>query len=191
MTGRCTVLLDACVLYPAPLRDLLMQLALGDFFHARWSDQIHAEWMKALLEKRPDLKQADLDRVRNLMNLHARDSLVTGHEPLIESIRHCPDPHDRHVIAAAWHGNADAIITFNLRDFPAAALEPYGLEAIHPDEFLRSQLDMDLAGVLAAVRVCRARLRNPPKQASDYLDTLEAQQLPKTVAELRRYSSIL
>ena len=71
------------------------------------------------------------------------------------------------------------------------ALAPHGLEAIHPDDFIRFQLDLDLAKVLDSVRTCRARLRNPPKAIHDYLDTLEAQALPKTVAELRRYSSIL
>lgn len=85
----------------------------------------------------------------------------------------------------------DAIVTFNLRDFTAAALAPYGLEVIHPDDFVRYQLDLDLARVLEAVRTCRARLKNPPKSVQDYLDTLEAQTLPKTVGDLRRYFAIL
>jgi predicted nucleic acid-binding protein len=189
--GRFTVVLDACVLYPAPLRDLLMQLTAADLFRARWTDQIHAEWMRNLLANRPDLKRADLERVRDLMNIHARDSLVSGYEAVIELIENCPDADDRHVIAAAYHAQADAIVTFNLKDFPAAALEPYGLEAIHPDDFLRYQLDLDLARVLESVRTCRARLKNPPKSVSDYLDTLEAQSLPKTVAALRSYAVFL
>ncbi|OIQ88125.1 hypothetical protein GALL_300170 [mine drainage metagenome] len=191
MAERFTVMLDACVLYPAPLRDLLMQLTAADLFRARWSHQIHSEWMRNLLANRPDLKQADLERVRDLMNLHARDSLVSGYETLIELIQNCPDPDDRHVIAAAYHAQADAIVTFNLKDFPAAALAPYGLDVIHPDDFLRYQLDLDLARVLESVRTCRARLKSPPKSVADYLDTLEAQRLPKTVSELRRYGAIL
>ncbi|OAN46090.1 PIN domain-containing protein [Magnetospirillum moscoviense] len=191
MAGRFTVVLDACVLYPAPLRDLLMQLTLSDLFRARWSEQIHAEWMNNLIEKRPELKREDLERVRDLMNLHARDSLVSGHEPMIDVIENCPDANDRHVIAAAYHCRADAIVTFNLKDFPAAALEPYGLEVIHPDDFVRYQFDLDLARVLESVRTCRARLKNPPKTVQDYLDTLEAQRLPKTVSELRKFATIL
>jgi hypothetical protein len=35
---------DACVLYPAPLRDLLMHLALSGLYHARWTERIHREW---------------------------------------------------------------------------------------------------------------------------------------------------
>lgn len=190
-SGSFTVLLDACVLYPAPLRDLLMQLAVADLFRPRWSDLIHEEWIGNLLGNRPDLDRRQLERVRDLMNAHSRDSVVTGFEALIPTIEGCPDPDDRHVIAAAYHGQADAIVTFNLKDFPPATLARYGLEVIHPDDFVRYQFDLNLAKVLASVSACRARLRNPPKAIGDYLDTLEAQRLPKTVAELRRYASIL
>jgi len=48
---------DACVLYPAPLRDLLMQLALSDLYRARWTARIHEEWITALLRQRPDLSR--------------------------------------------------------------------------------------------------------------------------------------
>lgn len=191
MAGRFTVVLDACVLYPAPLCDLLMQLAAADVFRARWTDQIHDEWMRNLLTNRPDLTRTMLENVRDLMNLHARDSLVSGYEMLIPLIEGCPDRDDRHVIAAAYHAQADAIVTFNLKDFPVAVLQPYGLESIHPDDFLHSQLDLDLARVLEAVRICRIRLKNPPKSVVDYLDVLEAQRLPKTVSDLRRYGAML
>lgn len=74
---------DACVLYPAPLRDLLMHLALTDLFRARWTDQIHDEWIRNLLENRPDLNFAQLTRTKELMNSHVRDCLVKDYERLI------------------------------------------------------------------------------------------------------------
>jgi hypothetical protein len=52
--NRFTVVYDACVLYPAPLRDLLMRLALTDLYRARWSDEIHDEWITAVLRNRPE-----------------------------------------------------------------------------------------------------------------------------------------
>ncbi|MGB0068005.1 MAG: hypothetical protein WBQ11_08155 [Isosphaeraceae bacterium] len=91
-----TVVFDACVLYPAPLRDLLVQLALGDIFSARWTDAIHDEWISNLLESRPDLSREALERTRSLMNSHVRDSLVTGYEGLIPGFL-LPDENDRHV----------------------------------------------------------------------------------------------
>lgn len=87
MSSQFTVVYDACVLYPAPLRDLLMHLALSDLYRARWSDLIHDEWTRNVLASRPDLTQDQLNRTRQLMNAHVRDSLVTGFEYLIPSIR--------------------------------------------------------------------------------------------------------
>lgn len=103
MSSNFTVIYDACVLYPAPLRDLLMRLALTDLYRARWTDMIHDEWTRNVLKQRPDLKAEDLQRTRSLMNSHVRDSLVTGFEHLIPSVE-LPDADDRHVVAAAIHG---------------------------------------------------------------------------------------
>jgi hypothetical protein len=104
------VLYDACVLYPAPLRDLLMQLAVADLFQARWTKEIHDEWTRNLLADRPDIKPASLARCRELMNRHVSDCLVTGYEALRPTLT-LPDPDDRHILAAAIHGQAGAIVT--------------------------------------------------------------------------------
>lgn len=94
-----TALYDACVLYPAPLRDLLLRVALTDLFRARWTDRIHDEWIEALLRSRPDLTREQLERTRRLMNESVRDCLVTDYESLIDGIT-LPDPNDCHVVAA-------------------------------------------------------------------------------------------
>jgi predicted nucleic acid-binding protein len=126
-----TALFDACVLYPAPLRDLLMRLATTELFRAQWSGAIHDEWIRSVLEQRPELR-AQLARTRQLMDAHVMDSLVTGYERLIETLD-LPDPDDRHVLAAAIAGGADVLVTKNLKDFPADRLAPFGIEAQHPD----------------------------------------------------------
>ena len=123
--------LDACVLYPAPLRDLFMWLALGDLFSACWTEEIHREWIRNVLANRPDLRPAQLARTRDLMNSRIRGCLVTGYESLIETIT-LPDPDDRHVLATAIHAGADLIVTFNLKDFPAAVLQPLSIAASIP-----------------------------------------------------------
>src|SRR5947209_7691586 len=157
-----TVLYDACVLYPAPLRDLLMHLALTDLFRAKWTDAIHDEWIRSVLERRPDLKREQLERTRSLMNAHVRDCLVTSYEDLIPSLN-LPDPEDRHVLAAAIRSRTDVIVTFNLGDFPAETLARYGIEAQHPDDFITHLLDLAPGTVCAAVKRHRESLRNPPK----------------------------
>jgi hypothetical protein len=187
MSSHFTVVYDACVLYPAPLRDLLMHLALSDLYRARWSDLIHDEWTRSVLASRPDLTQDQLNRTRHLMNAHVRDSLVTGFEYLIPSIN-LPDPDDRHVAAAAIHSGASLIVTFNLKDFPTEALKPYNLAAQHPDDFIVDLLDLHPAGVLEAAACHRRSLKNPPKTADEYLDTLLAQGLTQSVAVMRQWT---
>ena len=103
-----TVLYDACVLYSAPLRDLLMQLALTDLFQARWTAEIHEEWTRNVLSNRPDISPQSLSRCRELMDEHVTDCLVTGYEGLIPTLT-LPDPGDRHVLATAIHGGASLV----------------------------------------------------------------------------------
>lgn len=176
---------DACVLYPARLRDLLMRLAMTDLFRARWSASIHDEWIKSMLESRPELR-VPLERTRLLMDANVMDCLVTGYDPLIKTLD-LPDPDDRHVLAAAIVGRADLIVTKNLKDFPAERLAPFGIEAQHPDVFVRNLLGLHEAVALAAVARHRDSLRNPPNSVDDYLDTLLVQELPDTVTFLRQY----
>src|SRR5438094_5200959 len=121
-----TVVLDACVLYPAPLRDLLLWLAVIGLYRPRWTEAIHQEWMENLIRERPDLSRDRLDRTRNLMNQSVPDCLVSGYEELIASLA-LPDPNDRHVLAAAIHAGAESIVTYNLSDFPAVTLATHGV----------------------------------------------------------------
>src|SRR4051794_30457659 len=101
-----------------------MQLALTDLIQARWTDEIHDEWIRSVLSDRPDIKPESLARCRELMDRHVPDSLVTDYEPLIPTLI-LPDPDDRHVLAAAIHAQAELIVTFNLGDFPASVLSSY------------------------------------------------------------------
>lgn len=178
-----TALYDACVLYPAPLRDLLVRLARTGLFRARWTDRIHDEWIRNVLENRPELQPEKLQRTRELMNDSVLDCLVTDYEDLIESLE-LPDPDDRHVLAAAIRGRADVIVTYNLRDFPPNVLDRYDLDAQHPDEFVTYLLDLRPAVVYQAVREQRQALKNPARTAQELLATLEQQQLVQTVIRL-------
>lgn len=185
-----TVLYDACVLYPAPLRDLLMRLALAKLFQARWTDEIHDEWTRNVAANRPDVSPEKLARCRRLMDEHVPDSLITGYERLIPSLS-LPDPDDRHVLAAAIHGGAKVIVTFNLGDFPATVLVGYDVEAVHPDEFVTRIWDEHPAAVINAVNRHRASLNRPPKTVAEYLTTLEVCRLPETAKRLRAHAEAI
>ncbi len=168
-----TVVLDACVLYPATLRDLLVELARTGAYRAKWSATIHDEWIRAAIRKNPALERDRLLRVVQLMDTAVLDANVSGFESLVPALGALPDPDDRHVVAAAIHCGAQEIVTYNLRDFPEAVLQPYGIRAIHPDAFVEHVLDLNAEAVCEAVRRVRARLKNPPQSAEELLASYE------------------
>lgn len=184
-----TTVYDACVLYPAPLRDFLIRLALTGAFRARWTERIHDEWMRAVLLKYPDRAEA-LTRTRQLMNDAVPDCLVDGYEAIAQGIT-LPDPDDVHVLAAAIRCGASVIVTFNLKDFPAKVLAPYGIEAQHPDEFADYLFDLHPAVVVEAASRQRASLKHPPMDVDRYLDNLLRQGLTQTVKNLTGYRGVL
>lgn len=124
--SQCTALFDTNVIYPAPMRDALMQLAVTDLFKGKWTADIHRY-------------RAALEGTCDLMDSATRDFLVTGYEALVPALT-LPDPDDRHVLAAAIVGCCDAIIMQNLKDFPPESLSPFGIETQH---FNRSERDQN------------------------------------------------
>jgi hypothetical protein len=188
--GHFTVIYDACVLYPAPLRSFLMYLAITDLYHARWTQDIHEEWMRNVVKDHVNISREQVEHIRDLMNAYVRDGLVTGYEPLIDSLT-LPDPDDRHVLAAAIVSGAKTVVTFNLKDFPEQILKPYGIEAQHPDQFLTLQLSLAPDVVCGAAKTHRSSLKKPPMDVEAYLGSLERQRLGETVSCLRKYSEFL
>lgn len=183
---RPVVVLDANVLYPAQLRDLLMRLAVAGLMRACWTDRIHEEWTRAVQKRHPDLTLEQLARTRALMERALPAARVTGYQGRLKQIT-LPDPDDRHVVAAALRARASVIVTFNVRDFPEQALAPHGLEAVHPDVFVRALYDMEPERVVEVARQHRATLQKPQLTVDAYLSTLERAGLQQTVSALRAH----
>ena len=169
---------DACVLFPPSLRDFLVWLAIHGACRARWSEAIHDEWIRNVLVHRPTVRKASLDRCRELMDRNVPDSVVTGYEGIIPGLE-LPDPDDRHVLAAAIHGGAEWIITFNLKDFPIASLHPHQMEALHPDDFVCQLMDNTPELVCLSARRQRELLKSPPKSVDEHLSSAPA---PSSIA---------
>lgn len=163
MFSGFAVLFDSSVFYSAPVRDLFIELAATDIYRAKWTEQIHEEWIENLLRKRPDLKRSSLEKTKRLLNESTEDCIVEDYEDLISSLE-LPDPNDRHVLAAAIKGEAQIIVTYNLKDFPMKILNKFGIEAQHPDEFFLNQIDLNLLIFLTAVKNIRSSLTPPNLQ---------------------------
>jgi hypothetical protein len=131
------VILDACVLVNAALRDTLLRIAEPPrLYLPRWSEDIMAETTRTL-ETRLGVTQEQTAYLVGELRMHFEDAWVKGYEPLIPIMAN--HPKDRHVLAAAVRCGAQTIVTLNLKDFPEAALSPWDVVAQSPDEFLVHQ----------------------------------------------------
>jgi hypothetical protein len=182
--NRYTALLDANVLYSVAISDALMEVAATGIYAAKWSKAIDDEWVRNLAKnrKRPE---SDFHLRRDSMHDSCPDWEVPEEGwKLIEPCLSLPDVNDRHVLAAAIAGHADSIVTINIKHFPASVLDPLGITALHPDEFLLQQLELEPLVVLPAFKVMRARLKNPSFTPEKFVDAMERNGLIQTATFL-------
>jgi len=171
MHSRPVCFYDANVLYSAQLRDFLMRLALGKVVKARWSERVHEEWMRNVHADYSDITKEDLRRIQNLMDEALPNALTEGYEDRIEDLS-LPDPSDRHVLATAIEANADYIVTFNERDFPASELGNWDIDAIGPDALVSDLFAPMPNRIIEVARVHRQSLTRPSKTPEGYLEIL-------------------
>lgn len=177
-------LLDANVLYPAPVRDILLHLADANLFQPKWSDQIQQEWTRNLLINRPDLNQQSLDRTITAMNRAFPDANVTRYSSLIQELT-LPDEDDRHILAAAIKGKATQIITANMKHFPAKYLKEHNIIPVHPDAFVSDLIITNKESALEAFEKMISKLKNPPRSPEEVMQSLDKCELKKSVELLK------
>jgi predicted nucleic acid-binding protein len=176
-------LLDTCVLYPAYLCDTLLRLAEAGAYRPLWSADIMAELRRNVVEA--GVPADRVDRRLAHMTRSFPDALVSGYESLVDGMTN--DPKDRHVLAAAVRANAEVIVTFNIRDFPEAALKSYDVIAVEPDDFLLDQLDLYPGLTIEVLQQKAASYRRDPTTLAGLLPLLERTGLPQFAAEVRRH----
>ena len=175
------VVLDACVLIPAALRDTLLRMAIAGLYQPYWSEDILAEVQRNLVAHQMTIPARALHLVATVRRAFPQ-AMVDGYAHRMDDLETHPD--DRHVLAAAIVADAGVIVTANLRHFPATALAPHGVMAQDPDTFLT---ELVVRAPLTSTRVIleqAADLRNPPATPNDVLDRL-AGHAPRFVQEVR------
>ncbi|MFD3189595.1 PIN domain-containing protein [Sedimentitalea sp. HM32M-2] len=178
------VILDANVLFPFRVRDVLLTFAYEGLFRARFTEEIMAEWTQNLLERKPSLENSINSQV-NMIRQAFDECFVTGHMPLIEGLQ-MPDKDDRHVLAAAVRCSAQVIVTENKRDFPSDVLEEYDIEVLGADEMLVNTYELFPVEAARALGKVRGRYKNPRMNVSEFLLDLTRAGLPKLAATARR-----
>ncbi len=177
------VILDACVLYPLPLRDTLLRAAQQNLYVVRWSRRILDEVARNLVKDR----RATFEQAKNLIGVMERafdeaeipEVAIASLEPAMTN-----EAADRHVLAAAVASGVDAIVTSNVRHFPAAACEPFGIDVVHPDVFLCELYERAPAKVRVALAEQAAALSRPPLTVTQILDRLDVT-VPEFVSRMR------
>lgn len=147
--------LDACVLYPTVLREILMGAAEAGLYAPVWSARILDEWRHAATRLGPD--QAAVAGAEIALLRLSHPQAEAPDDGTAAAGFDWPDPADRHVVEAALASGADLIVTANLRDFPARALSPLGLRVVHPDSFLLDLWRHDPGPVAASVQAAHAK----------------------------------
>lgn len=176
---------DACVLYPFHLRNILIQRAFDGLVEARWTDDIHDEWMRNLAAKTPGLSIERLEATRDRMNTVLPEAGVADYRPLITDLT-LPDPDDRHVLAAAIAGKASVIVTWNLKDFPVRHLLPHGVTSQSPDDFLTDLHAAFPDALISSVKRARHNLRKTTPSVEAFVDALQQGGLKNFSDVLRR-----
>ncbi|KTR41927.1 DNA-binding protein [Curtobacterium oceanosedimentum] len=174
---------DACTLYGIRLTDLILRLADAGAFRPLWSDEVLDEVRRNVVGAGVD--PSGIDARIDAMQTYFPDATVTGYEALTAAMT-C-DPKDRHVLAAAVRSKADVLVTFNLRDFPGASLEPFDVEVVHPDDFLLDQLDLFPGVVTRVLRELAEDYVDPPLTIDDVLEDLRRAGVPRFASDARRY----
>ncbi len=178
------VILDANVLFPFRVRDILLTFAHEGLFRARFTEEIMTEWTDNLLQLKPWLEDSIKSQVNKIRQTFD-ECFVTGHMPLIDGLE-MRDKDDRHVLAAAIRCSAQVIVTENKRDFPASLLEEYDIEVLGADEMLVNTYELLPVDAARALGKVRGRYKNPPMDVSEFLLDLTRAGLPKVAAIARR-----
>lgn len=175
------MVVDANVLYSIELTDLLLTFAAHRLVRVHWSSTILDE-VSRNLAKRADLSPDAAQHGSSDRSGRRSGALDEPPEALIEAMP--ITEHDRHVLALALHVEAECIVTFNLRDFPASACEPHGVEAVDPDSFAVAVAESDPSRAHAALSDIARRRTRPPMTVRQLLDRLEVV-LPNFVSQVR------
>ncbi|MCK0129274.1 PIN domain-containing protein [Erythrobacter sp. F6033] len=190
LVGRYSALLDTNVLHPAFLRGALLWFADERLLRPVWSKDILAEWRRSVLRRHKDLDEDKLLELQSIFTRQFPDAEVTNYQSFIDGLE-LHDPNDRHVLAAAIVGRCNGIVTANLKDFPQATLDKYGLEAVHPDTFIVNIIDLDQDKALGACRRHRQAMTKSKPTVEQFLERYEAAGLIQAHQRLSKHKELL
>ena len=176
------VFLDACVLYPTVLREVLLGVATAGLFQPLWSPRVLEEWARAAARLAPGHEGIARGEIALLRAQWPEAEVADAEAPGLD----IPDPGDAHVVAAARSAGAELIVTLNLKDFPTRTLGEFGLAARHPDAFLHGLWSVHPDDVASAAQKVQAEAERLSGQAQPIRALLKRAYLPRLGKALGR-----
>ncbi len=165
--------LDACVLYPYSVRDILMQFAVDDFYQVKWSSKVEEEMVRNIEKNNPHLK-GKLSKTVQLMRAAIPDYSANANTETIDKVKKSrTDVKDVEILAAAIDSECTHLVTANLKDFDTEFASRHGVQIIHPDRFLSELVDQNLKQSVESLATIVRRLKNPPRAKEDYCSALK------------------
>lgn len=189
IADRFTATLDANVLYPFLVRDVLLCFAEAGLYRPVWSRDIQNEWSSSLIEKKPERKQQIL-RTVELMEQGFPEAMIGGYEDLLPGLV-LPDPNDRHVLAVAIVSGSSVIVAENSKHFPRETLAKFRIEPRTADEFIVETFELYKSPALERLRLMREGYNRPSMTAEEFLVSLTAAGLVSLAAELKEHLTSL
>ncbi len=180
-----SVIVDSCVIFPMPLCDTMLRAAETELYIVHFSQEI-LDGATRNLVKNGKMTDAKAARFQTMIKNTFPEAMVEVPSSLVEAMTNHPG--DRHVLAAAIIANAKIIVTDNLKHFPKKALDPYGIEAQHPDVFLTQLFDNDPESIVEVIRQQAEELKKPPLTVAELIDNLEKNnRVSEFVSRVRLY----
>lgn len=181
---KAIALLDACVLYPFSVRDVLIQFAFEEIYQAKWSKKIETEVIRNVEKNNPTTK-GKLSRTFKLMEDAVPDFSAEPSPAAIQEVAStATDPKDVEILAAAIENACTHLVTFNLKDFDISYALGRRVSVIHPDEFLEWLIDNNSSAAKIGFDAVVARCKNPPRSKADYYNAIKNNNMPKTASKL-------
>lgn len=180
------VLLDACVLYPTVMREIMLGCARTGLLTPLWSARILEEWARAAGKLGAGEETVARGEI-TLLQAVWPEAIVAA-TPELEATLYLPDPNDTHVLAAAIAGKAELIVTMNLKDFPNRLLSEHGLRAKHPDAFLRVLYEETPEEVSQVVRAVRREAERLSGQQWPLRKLMKKARLPRLGKALEEFN---
>lgn len=169
--------LDACVIYPTVLREILVGVAARGLYEPIWSERILREWVLATAKLGP---VAQMQAEAQALRMRAAFPRAMWREQTdIEARLLLPDPGDVHVLAVAVASHSDCIVTFNAKDFPRHVLAEEGIARRDPDGLLWQLWSDQPDAVTAVVTAVHAEAERLAGAALPLKALLKRAQLPK------------